>query len=134
MSALGGKADAVGFVGNDTQGEWIKKTLRDEGIDSAHLGTYDRPTTLKTRYVVNGFQVLRVDREVRSDTSNAQSDTLVKEIEALVPTCDIIALADYDKGALTSYFIDAIVNAARQAGKKIMSSTQSQALHGPAGR
>ena len=118
--ALGGKADAVGFVGDDSQGEWIKNTLRDEGIDATHLGLYDRPTTLKTRYVVNGFQVLRVDREVRSDTSNSLSDMLVKEVESLVPSCDIVALADYDKGAITSYFIDAIVSCARTAGKKII--------------
>ena len=118
--ALGGKADAVGFVGSDSQGEWIKNTLHDEGIDSTHIGQYDRPTTLKTRYVVNGFQVLRVDREVRSDTSSTHSDTLMKEVELLMPTCDIVALADYDKGALTSYFIDAIVTSARAAGKKII--------------
>ncbi|HZW58088.1 MAG TPA: PfkB family carbohydrate kinase [Nitrososphaerales archaeon] len=118
--ALGGKADVLGFVGNDAQGEWIKKTLSDQGVDSTHIGTYDRPTTLKSRYIVNGSQVLRVDREVRSDTSTELSDGLLKSAERLISGCDIVAVADYDKGAITSYFIDSLVTFAKTAGKRII--------------
>ncbi|MHB8568273.1 MAG: bifunctional heptose 7-phosphate kinase/heptose 1-phosphate adenyltransferase [Nitrososphaerales archaeon] len=120
IAALGGKADVVGFVGKDTQGEWIKKTLSDKGIDSSSIGTYDRPTTLKSRYIVNGSQVLRVDREIRSDTSTELSDELIKSAKLLIPKCDIIALTDYDKGTITSYFIDTLVQIAKSLGRKIL--------------
>jgi rfaE bifunctional protein kinase chain/domain len=118
--ALGGKADVVGFVGQDAQGEWIKKTLGERGIDSGNIGTFDRPTTLKTRYIVNGSQVLRVDREVRSDTSAELSDKLIKSSASLIRNCDMVALADYDKGTITPYCIDSIVASAKAEGKKIL--------------
>ncbi len=35
--------------------------------------------------------------------------------------CDIVAFADYDKGAITSYLIDSIVTSAKTASKKIIS-------------
>src|SRR5579875_3147787 len=96
--ALGGKASVLGFVGQDSQGEWI----------------------LKTRYIVNGFQVLRVDREVRSDISQELSNMLSESFESLVSVSDIVAIADYDKGTITPYFIDFIVTKAKAAGKKII--------------
>lgn len=118
--ALGGRARVLGFVGDDPQGEWIRKTLSDSGVDGSGIETYRRPTTLKTRYVVNGFQVLRVDREVRSDSDIELSDKLLKHAAEFISNSDIIAIADYDKGTVTSYLIDALVAEAKKSGKRII--------------
>ncbi len=118
--ALGGRANVVGFVGEDTQGEWITRALDDLKINVDGIKKYDRPTTLKTRYIVNGFQVLRVDREIRSDVSEEMSETLMGPIDELVSDCDIVAIADYDKGAVTPYFIDKLVEKAKSADKRII--------------
>jgi rfaE bifunctional protein kinase chain/domain len=118
--ALGGRANVLGFVGDDSQGEWIRRALSETGVDVTGIETFKRPTTLKTRYIVNGFQVLRVDREIRSDIDIEQSDRLLKYAPELIAKSDIVAIADYDKGAVTSYLIDALVESARAAGKKII--------------
>ncbi len=118
--ALGGKTDVVGFVGKDTQGEWISNALSSLHVDTDSVKTNSRPTTLKTRYFVNGSQYLRVDREVRSDIGQELSDTLLKSANALLSRCDIVAIADYDKGTITSYLVDNLVSAAKAAGKKII--------------
>src|SRR5579872_6438601 len=118
--ALGGQAQTLGFVGEDTQGEWIKKTLSESGVDASGIESFKRPTTLKTRYIVNGFQVLRVDREVRSDIDVELSDRLLKHATDFVSKSDIVAIADYDKGTVTSYLIDALVAEAKKSGKKII--------------
>jgi rfaE bifunctional protein kinase chain/domain len=118
--ALGGKAQILGFVGRDSQGEWIRKALSDTGVDASGIESFDRPTTLKTRYIVNGFQVLRVDREVRSDTNSDLSDHLLQHFKRYVRECDIVAIADYDKGAVSPYLIDGIVKAAKAEGKRII--------------
>jgi len=117
--ALGGKAQVLGFVGEDSQGEWIRKALSDSGVDVTGIESFKRPTTLKTRYIVNGFQVLRVDREVRSDIDIELSDRLIKHADTSIANCDILAIADYDKGTVTSYLIDALVASAKKSGKKI---------------
>jgi rfaE bifunctional protein kinase chain/domain len=118
--ALGGKASILGFVGEDPQGEWITKALAELGVDTRYVKTYSRPTTLKTRYIVNGGQVLRVDREIRSDIGQELADSLLESFDNLVTNCDIIALADYDKGSITPYLIDKLVLRAKAAGKKII--------------
>jgi rfaE bifunctional protein kinase chain/domain len=118
--ALGGKARVLGFVGEDPQGEWIRKTLTESGVDVSGIETYKRPTTLKTRYIVNGFQVLRVDREVRSDIDVEMSDRLLKHAPDFISDSDILAIADYDKGTVTSYFIDQLVAEAKKTGKRII--------------
>ncbi len=120
ISNLGAKVEAVGFVGKDEQGEWIINDLRRIGADVTSIETYSRPTSLKERYYVNDVQYLRIDREVRSDISSELSDELMKSVERKIPECDIIAIADYDKGTITAYFVDMIVAAAKTAGKKII--------------
>ncbi len=117
---LGGKVEIAGFAGKDSQGEWIRSALSKIGVNTDAIETSDRPTTLKTRYIVNGFQYLRVDREIRSDISSDLSDSLLKPIRDFVPNSDIVAIADYDKGTITSYLVDNIVEEARKAGKKII--------------
>lgn len=120
IAALGGRAHILGFVGEDSQGEWIRKALSEAGVDISGIESYPRPTTLKTRYMVNGFQVLRVDREVRSDINSDLADRLLKHAGTFVGDSDMVAIADYDKGAITSYLIDGIVTAAKAAGKRII--------------
>ncbi len=118
--SLGGRAQVIGFVGCDSEGEWIRKALDEVGIITRGIEAYKRPTTLKTRYMVNGVQFLRVDREVRQDISEELTESLLKHAVSLVRDCDIVAIADYDKGAITSYLIDSIVALAKSSGKKII--------------
>lgn len=120
IANLGGKVKIAGFVGKDSQGEWIKSSLDKLGVDSNGIETSDRPTTLKTRYIVNGFQYLRVDREIRSDISAELSDSVMKSVQNFIPECDIVAIADYDKGTITSYLVDSVVSSARKSGKVII--------------
>lgn len=118
--SLGGRAQLIGFVGGDPEGEWIRKALDETGIVTSGIETFQRPTTLKTRYMVNGVQFLRVDKEVRQDISEDMTGRLLKHASSLVTECDIVAIADYDKGAVTSYLIDSIVALAKSSGKKII--------------
>lgn len=121
ISSLGGKVQMLGYVGADPEGEWIRRALSDKGIGTTGIETYNRPTSLKTRYMVNGVQFLRVDREIRSDTSGELSDKLLGHADSFVRDSDIVAFADYDKGAITSYLIDSLVTLAKAAGKKTIS-------------
>lgn len=118
--SLGGRAQVIGFVGSDIEGEWIRKALDDAGIVTTGIEAYQRPTTLKTRYMVNSVQFLRVDREVRADISEDLTEKMLKHANSFVKDCDIVAIADYDKGAVTSYLIDSIVSLAKSQGKRII--------------
>lgn len=120
IAALGGSAKVLGFVGKDQQGEWIVKALSEAKVDTSGIEAFSRPTTLKTRYIVNGFQVLRVDREIRSDISGELSEPIIAHANEMISQCDLLAIADYDKGSVTPYLIDSLVTAAKAAGKKVI--------------
>src|SRR5580692_8198345 len=62
--ALGGKVDLVGVIGQDEAGQDIRKQIASLPAIASNLITdTSRPTTLKTRYVADGQQLLRADNE-----------------------------------------------------------------------
>jgi rfaE bifunctional protein kinase chain/domain len=118
--ALGGRCFVAGVIGEDPQGDWVLKALRDKGIDPSGVVLNSRPTTLKTRYIVNQFQVLRIDRELRSDVQPEIAEKMLENIRNILPSVDYVAIADYDKGSVTAALIDGLVEMSRQAHKKII--------------
>jgi D-beta-D-heptose 7-phosphate kinase/D-beta-D-heptose 1-phosphate adenosyltransferase len=118
--ALGGRASVAGVIGEDSQGDWVLKALRDKGIDPSAVVLNSRPTTLKTRYIVNQFQVLRIDRELRSDVEVEITDRMLESITNILPAVDYVAVADYDKGAVTAALIDGLVELSKQGRKGVI--------------
>ena len=74
-------------------------------------------TIRKTRIIARTQQVVRVDRERRTGFSDAQRARALEQFNALLPQLDAIILEDYDKGLFDQAFADAVVSAARTAGK-----------------
>jgi D-beta-D-heptose 7-phosphate kinase/D-beta-D-heptose 1-phosphate adenosyltransferase len=64
--ALGGQVDLVGMIGADQAGFDLSKQLGElPEVTSYLLTDTTRPTTLKTRYVADGQQLLRADHEAK---------------------------------------------------------------------
>ena len=62
--SLGGNVDAVGVIGTDDAGRILldqlnKKNINTTGIISCKV----RPTTVKTRIIGNGSNIVRIDKE-----------------------------------------------------------------------
>src|SRR3546814_11324902 len=64
LAALGATVRFVATIGDDAQGEELQRLLGAEpGVSADLVIVPGRPTTLKTRYVAGGQQLLRPDRE-----------------------------------------------------------------------
>ena len=64
VAALGGEAALVGVIGKDGGGKEAKDLIGAEARIEGYLITDpERPTTIKTRFVCAGQQLLRVDEE-----------------------------------------------------------------------
>ncbi len=61
ISAFGGACTLVGVVGHDDAAETL---ARSSDVRPLMVAADDRPTTVKTRFVVRGQHMLRVDQEV----------------------------------------------------------------------
>src|ERR1700727_1403716 len=75
--SLGGQVDLVGVIAQDQAGYDLAKQLTSlPQVTSYLLTDNSRPTTLKTRFVADGQQLLRADHEV----SHAVSEDMEQQI------------------------------------------------------
>ncbi|MDZ4375597.1 MAG: D-glycero-beta-D-manno-heptose 1-phosphate adenylyltransferase [Phenylobacterium sp.] len=135
VSALGGVAVLVGLLGDDDIGRDAVRLVQAEAptIDGRLLWDAERPTTLKTRFVSGGQQLLRVDVEESRPVSGDIETKLVEAIRGAAGQARVILLSDYGKGVVTEAVIAAARTVAAQAGAKLIvdSKARSFARYGP---
>jgi D-beta-D-heptose 7-phosphate kinase/D-beta-D-heptose 1-phosphate adenosyltransferase len=126
LRALGARVALAGVVGPDADGERIRRTLLDLGIDEeCVLIDPDRPTTVKERYVGRAQQrhpqqMIRVDYEVRTPLSAALEDRLGQAIARQLGRADVVLISDYDKGVCTPKLLAAAIAGARAHGLRTL--------------
>lgn len=115
---LGATPILCGVIGKDPEGELFLDEARQSGLSlQGILRLEDRRTTAKIRVLGNHHQMLRVDKEVRHNLTEEQSNAFLEVIVAILPECHAIIFEDYDKGLLSRPLIATIMNLA--AGKNI---------------
>ncbi|MAT34275.1 MAG: D-glycero-beta-D-manno-heptose 1-phosphate adenylyltransferase [Ponticaulis sp.] len=106
-SSLGAQAVVASVVGKDSEGDELSElALKDSRIRAHLVRSCHRKTTVKTRYVSGGQQLLRVDREEVSPLCHAESSELISALEKLLLECDVVLISDYAKGVVTADVID----------------------------
>jgi rfaE bifunctional protein kinase chain/domain len=107
LIALGAEAHLASVIGKDTSGQELQQMLRNAGIQTdALIVSAERKTTIKTRVLSNGKQLLRIDSEDQHDLNSNETSALKKHIHLLLEQgIDGILLEDYNKGVLTTELI-----------------------------
>ncbi len=126
LRALGARVALAGVVGADADGERIRRTLVELGIDDeAVLSDAERPSTVKERYIGRAQQrhpqqMIRVDYEVRTPLSANLENRLTEAIARQLGRADIVLISDYDKGVCTPGVLAAIIAMARTWGLRTL--------------
>ncbi|NNE98872.1 MAG: D-glycero-beta-D-manno-heptose-7-phosphate kinase [Pyrinomonadaceae bacterium] len=121
IAGLGAKAHLVGVVGDDEEGNELRKTLENIGVSSDHLiPALTRPTTSKTRIIANNQQVTRVDRESTDPLATDTAKKLLDKVAALINDVDIVLVSDYAKGVITAETAARIISLAAENGKQVL--------------
>jgi len=116
LGALGVATRLTGIVGDDDAARRLTAHLEDSSTTALHLvQVAGRPTTVKTRFLANGQQLLRADRDSVSALPDAERDTLKKAALAAITGAGAVVLSDYGKGVLDGPTIKAIIAAAHDA-------------------
>lgn len=116
VAALGAKCSLVSVVGEDAAGDAVRALLQNADINENNVFCLsDRQTTIKTRIVARGQQVVRFDSETVVHWSFGESEWLAGCASEVVESVDAVAFADYAKGMLNPIIIDrAIFDASRR--------------------
>jgi D-beta-D-heptose 7-phosphate kinase / D-beta-D-heptose 1-phosphate adenosyltransferase len=119
--ALGGQVDLVGVIGQDAAGYDLAKQLTSlPQVTSYLLTDNSRPTTLKTRFVADGQQLLRADLEINQPISADMEEQTLLRVKGALEACSIVILSDYAKGVLTNRVVIEVVRMAREGKRKIL--------------
>lgn len=121
LSGLGAHAKIVAVTGADGAAETLRNILASLGTDTSGLiGTPDRPTTIKTRFLAAHQQLLRTDDEKSGPLTREIEDKIVAAATKTLPDVQGVILSDYGKGVLSERTITAIIAAAKKTGVKIL--------------
>jgi rfaE bifunctional protein kinase chain/domain len=107
--AMGGKVYVTGVIGADSIGHGLVSDLRSRKIDTAGIVVEKgRPTTLKTRIVAHGQQVVRFDKESRKPIPKASTQKILEYVKSLHNKIGAIVVSDYSKGVISKELIEGI--------------------------
>lgn len=121
IAAMGACATLLGIVGEDAWAQDLLTQLASSPTIEARLITdRSRPTTVKTRYIADGQQVMRADWESRQPLSALVEQRLVEEFSRAMRDSQVIVLSDYAKGVLSNSVTRTVIGMARGAGKTII--------------
>ena len=119
LARLGARTTLVGLVGGDSEGETVRRLLRESGVDGFLLQT-QRPTIHKTRVLSGDHYYLRLDEEELSPLTEAEQAALAAQVEAQLNQADLLVVSDYDKGLLSPSLAERIERLARDRGRRIV--------------
>ena len=119
LTSLGAAVTLLGRIGDDGEGEQLKKELKKRRIATRGLFVHEEmPTITKTRVIAQHQQVVRIDKE-RVD---AREDAPVNQkifhfIQRHLSDFDAVIISDYGKGLITPKLIELTRSAALNSNR-----------------
>jgi D-glycero-beta-D-manno-heptose-7-phosphate kinase len=120
IRSLGGIPVPLGVIGNDVEGDRLRKEFRQIGSPNGGLIIdKGRPTSIKTRILAHHQQVCRTDREDRSPISSALQSRIAGKFKSVLPSVDAVIVSDYAKGLISPALLRQTLPLAK-SGRKIV--------------
>ena len=121
LTAFGAAVAFVSVVGDDQAGSDLTGLVGGQpGIEPWMLIEGARTTTVKTRFVCQGQQLLRADREQAEPIGPKLAERLLRIAGDTVAATSVTVLSDYAKGVLAGDVPAQLIALARQTGRPIV--------------
>lgn len=124
IRALGGKVHYVSVVGNDEPGAFAAEQLDSQQISAHLICDSSRPTTLKTRYMVDKQKLFRVSRLQDHDMVKSVEDNVVREILGAAHEVDAIVISDFVYGVITPRVLEVVRQTQERTGALVLADLQ----------
>jgi len=116
IAKLGGKVTLLGVVGDDAEGETLKRLLEAEGVVCDFIVEQSLRSICKLRVMAQHQQLIRLDFE---DTPiKFDREALKSALIRRLPENNVVVFSDYGKGTLTD--VSSYISAAKQGGVKVL--------------
>jgi rfaE bifunctional protein kinase chain/domain len=104
LAALGATTSIISVIGNDPEGNDLKKLFEENKVNTQYLlSSSGRITTNKTRIISRNQQMMRLDNEIIHDISKEEEALLIEQFNLYIKENEpqIVVFEDYNKGLLT---------------------------------
>jgi rfaE bifunctional protein kinase chain/domain len=101
ISALGGDCSLVSVVGEDDSKYALLDALDEHDVQVTLVTDKNRPTTLKTRFVVGSQKLFRSSRLEEREIDVETELALIKELEIKARDTEVIVISDFNYGVIT---------------------------------
>ncbi|MGZ4978072.1 MAG: bifunctional D-glycero-beta-D-manno-heptose-7-phosphate kinase/D-glycero-beta-D-manno-heptose 1-phosphate adenylyltransferase HldE [Methylobacter sp.] len=116
IAKLGGKVTLLGVVGDDAEGEILKRLLEAEGVDCDFVVEAECRSICKLRVMAQHQQLIRIDFEETS--LQFDSAALLAKLVEHLPENNTVVFSDYGKGTLAD--VATYISKAKQVGIKVL--------------
>lgn len=118
MVSLGANVSLCGILGNDHFGGVLSDIIQKAGIDTRFIfKSKSRPTTLKTRIIVQHQQVVRVDWESVEYLNIEENKLILNKVKKDIDNFDAVIIEDYGKGVINPSLVGEIVELCKKKKK-----------------
>lgn len=129
LGALGAHSTIVGVIGKDSWGASLTAEFANvPNVYARLISDPSRQTTVKTRYVAEGQQMLRADRENVAPLSADTQRRLLEAYEGALSDADVVIISDYGKGVCSDSVVRTAITMARSAGKPVIVDPKSKSF------
>jgi len=119
IEKLGAIPFPFGIIGNDSEGKILNGLFRDNNVNyfDGLITDDSRPTTVKIRVIASNQQIVRIDKELKTNVSSSVEDKIIYNFNKIIDEIDAVILEDYNKGVLTQRVITEIISIAKSHNK-----------------
>ena len=117
LTSLNCSAQMHSVVGKDDAAKKLRELLKANQVDCKSLITdSSRQTSCKTRITAQRQQVVRVDRESKTNLEPRLAKRLLRSIDNRLAKSKAIVIGDYGKGVVTQDFLDELKTLGQRHG------------------
>ena len=121
LITLGANVSVCSVIGNDDNGKELLTMLDTIGVESKNIIIEEqRHTSKKSRVIAVSQQILRYDKESKSDISEDSQKNIMSLLSNDMQGVDAIILSDYGKGVLTDSLCQTIIREAKKSDIKVL--------------
>jgi len=118
---FGADVSLFAVVGNDENEQKMTEVLKKLSINSSGVvkDRY-RKTTIKSRLISRGQQIIRFDRETKTPISTKIASILIENFTRKINHFDIVLISDYGKGVISEELSQKVILIANQYKIKVL--------------
>lgn len=134
VAGLGASAHYVSVVGADSAGDFAKNALVELGVKCHLVQDPSRPTTFKTRYLVENQKLFRVSRLQDHEITGEVEQEVINCIRDIAPSVEAIVISDFVYGVVTPAILDVVAEVSREYGLITLADLQCSSQVGDVGK